>query len=55
MTFTFTVKANFRVASKQIDLDARKCSLRDGTRVPCVDFEVNMQYNGVEVPDSLSE
>lgn len=46
----------FLKASKQIDLERKKCTLRDGqTRVPCVDVEVTMRYDGEGVPQSIGK
>ena len=45
-TFAFQLlQINFRVANRQIDLEKRKCKLRDNTRVPCADIEVTMKYD----------
>ena len=41
--------------NKQIELDEKRCQLRDGTRVSCVEVEVKMNYHGVGVPDSIGE
>lgn len=45
----------FLVASKQIDLDDKNCRIKDGTRVPCVDVEVTLEYDGVGVPDKIGK
>jgi len=46
-------RVEFLVPSKQVDLNDKSCKLQDGTRVPCVDVEVTLQYNGVGVPDTI--
>ncbi len=49
-------RVNFRAQSKQIDLDVKRCTLSDRkTKVPCVDVEVNMKYEGVGVPERIGE
>ncbi len=47
----------FRTAGgRQVDLDRKNCNLRDGTRVPCVDFEATITYTPAPgAPDSISE
>ena len=43
-------------AGNQINLERRDCTLRDGrTRVPCVDVEVFMKYDGEGVPDRIGQ
>ena len=48
-------QVNFRVASKQINLEDKTCKLIDGTRVPCVDVDVSLKYDGVGVPDTIGK
>ena len=48
-------QVNFRVASKQINLEDKTCKLSDGTRVPCVDVDVSLKYDGVGVPDTIGK
>ena len=38
---------------KQIDLEDRQCTLRERTRVPCVQVSVSLRYTGVGVPNKL--
>ena len=42
------------VPGKQINLGNKNCAIRDGTRVPCVDLEVTLEYDGVGVPDTIN-
>lgn len=43
-------------AGNQINLERKDCTLRDGrSRVPCVDVEVFMKYDGEGVPDRLGK
>ena len=43
-------------AGNQINLERRDCTLRDGrTRVPCVDVEVLMKFDGEGVPDRIGK
>ncbi len=54
LIISFIPQVNFRVSSKQIDIERKGCTLRDGrTRVPCVDVEVRMLYDGEGVPDRI--
>lgn len=48
-----TASVNFDVVSKQIDLEDLKCTLRDRTRVPCVQVSVALKYTGVGVPSRM--
>lgn len=48
-----TASVSFDVVSKQIDLENLQCTLRDRTRVPCVQVSVALQYTGVGVPDRM--
>ena len=48
-----TASVNFDVNSKQIDLEDHKCTLRDRTRVPCVQVSVALKYTGVGVPNRM--
>ena len=43
-------------AGNQINLERKDCTLRDGrTRVPCVDVEIFMKYDGEGVPDRIGK
>ena len=44
---------NFDENSKQIDLEDLKCTLRDRSRVPCVQVSVSLQYTGIGVPKKM--
>lgn len=46
-------EVHFLVPSKQVDLNEKNCRIKDGTRVPCVDVEVTLEYDGVGVPDKI--
>ncbi|KAK3912027.1 Integrin alpha-PS2, partial [Frankliniella fusca] len=48
-----TGQVAFSLDSKQISLDQRNCTLRDGTRVPCVPLNAYLKYGGVNVDDSI--
>lgn len=48
-----TASINFDVSSKQIDLENLQCTLRDRTRVPCVQVSISLKYTGVGVPDRM--
>ena len=46
----------FNCRGNQVNLERRDCTLSDKrTRVPCVDVEVFMKYDGEGVPDRLGE
>ena len=44
---------SFDESSKQIDLDQLQCTLRDRTRVPCVQVSVSLKYTGIGVPGKM--
>ena len=48
-----TASVSFDVVSKQINLEDLRCSLRDRTRVPCVQVSVMLKYTGVGVPNRM--
>ncbi|XP_052127501.1 integrin alpha-PS2 isoform X2 [Frankliniella occidentalis] len=48
-----TGQVAFSLDSKQISLDQRNCTLRDGTRVSCVPLNAYLKYGGVNVDDSI--
>ncbi len=46
---------NFRTTERQINLDVKNCQKRDGTKVPCVDFESAIFYGEAPgAPDTIS-
>ena len=47
-------KVSFDRQVKQIDLEDQQCTLRDRTRVPCVQVSVSLRYTGVGVPNKLN-
>jgi len=48
-----TASVSFDESSKQIDLDDLKCTLRDRSRVPCVQVSVSLKYTGIGVPNKM--
>ena len=48
-----TASVNFDENSKQIDLEDLKCTLRDKSRVPCVQVTVSLKYTGIGVPNKM--
>ena len=48
-------EVRFLVPSKQVDLNNKQCTIKDGTRVPCVDVEVTLEYDGVGVPETIGK
>ena len=54
-SLNYHFQVNFRVPSKQINLDDKTCKLNDGTRVPCVDVDVSLKYDGVGVPNTIGQ
>ena len=45
---------NVRAPNKQVDIDKKNCTLRgSGTRVVCVDIDLSLNYDGVNVPQSI--
>eukprot|EP00092_Neocalanus_flemingeri_P075464 GFUD01093478.1.p1 GENE.GFUD01093478.1~~GFUD01093478.1.p1 ORF type:complete len:1604 (-),score=365.26 GFUD01093478.1:1523-5899(-) len=48
-----TASVNFDENSKQIDLEDLKCTLRDRSRVPCVQVSVSLKYTGIGVPNKM--
>lgn len=55
MTYTHNTQVEARIANKQVDLEQKRCTLRDGTRVACMEVDVSMKYHGVRVPDSIGK
>ena len=47
-------KLSFGRHVKQIDLEDQQCTLRDRTRVPCVQVSVSLRYTGVGVRNKLN-
>eukprot|EP00096_Caligus_rogercresseyi_P015942 TRINITY_DN844_c0_g1_i1.p1 TRINITY_DN844_c0_g1~~TRINITY_DN844_c0_g1_i1.p1 ORF type:complete len:1372 (-),score=393.45 TRINITY_DN844_c0_g1_i1:381-4496(-) len=44
----------FLVEGKTINLEEKKCSLKSGaTRVPCIDVDLEMAYDGLGIPERL--
>lgn len=43
----------FRTASKQISLDDKDCTLRDGKKVPCATVDFCVKYSGTGVPQRI--
>ena len=54
-TILYSFQVEFRLQGKQIDLETKNCRLRNGERVPCVDIDVSMSYDGIGVPSSIGE
>ena len=54
-TISYSFQVEFRLQGKQIDLETKNCRLRNGERVPCVDIDVSMSYDGIGVPSSIGE
>lgn len=50
-----TGQVAFSIDSKQISLEQKNCTLRDGTRVPCVPLNAYLKYGGVNVDDSIGK
>jgi len=48
-----TASVSFDENSKQIDLEDLKCTLRDRSRVPCVQVSVSLKYTGIGVPNKM--
>ena len=54
-TILYSFQVEFRLQGKQIDLETKNCRLRNGERVPCVDIDVSMSYDGIGVPSSIGK
>lgn len=50
-----TGQVAFSLDSKQISLEQKNCTLRDGTRVPCVPLNAYLKYGGVNVDDAIGK
>ncbi|XP_050437291.1 integrin alpha-PS2 isoform X2 [Adelges cooleyi] len=45
---------NFMSASKQISLEKKECTTRDGSAVPCLFLNTCLQYTGIGVDDQMN-
>lgn len=50
-----TTSVYFKSDNKQISLESRECTTKDGTRVPCLFLSTCLQYTGLGVDDQLSK
>lgn len=50
-----TTSVYFKSENKQIALERRECTTKDGTLVPCLFLSTCLQYTGIGVDDQLSE
>jgi len=50
-----TTSVYFKSDNKQIALERRECTTKDGTWVPCLFLTTCLQYTGIGVDDQLSE
>lgn len=46
---------SFASEAKQIGLDERNCTLKDGTKVPCTRLSSCLQYDGIGVGRALGK
>ena len=44
---------NFDLPTKQVNLDALNCRLKDGTRVSCVQVSARLRYSGISLPNRI--
>lgn len=50
-----TTTVNFMSQTKDISLEKRDCTTRDGSMVPCLFLNTCLQYTGIGVDDQLSK
>lgn len=50
-----TTSVNFNYINKQISLEDRNCTIRDGTLVSCLFLTTCFKYTGINVGDQLSK